>query len=118
MTKPKDTTANPALAAAQPMMEWWQKQFSQGATPMARMQLAWMQSMADAMQFEAEFLKALAESGQKISQSFEGEPPQTPAEMQERYQQLIKEVTDAQMERMQKAAELSHDFRKRLWEEI
>jgi len=118
MTKPKDTMANPALAAAEPMMEWWQKQFSQGATPMARMQLAWMQSMAEAMQFEAEFLKALAKSGQKITHSFEGEPPQTPAEMQERYQQFIKEVTDAQMERMQKAAELSHDFRKCLWEEI
>ncbi|MDI5920439.1 hypothetical protein QLQ86_06550 [Halomonas sp. LR5S13] len=118
MTKPKDTKANPALAAAQPMMEWWQKQFTQGTTPMARMQLAWMESMADAMQFEAQFLQALAESSQKIAQSFEGEAPQTPAEMQERYQQLITEVTEAQMERMQKAAELSHDFRKRLWEEI
>lgn len=118
MTKKKDIKANPALAATEPMMEWWQKQFTQGATPMARMQLAWMQSLADAMQFEAQFLQALAESGQKIAQSFEGEPPQTPAEMQERYQQLISEVTDAQMDRMKKAAELSHEFRQRLWEEI
>lgn len=118
MTKHKDTTANPALAATEPMMEWWQKQFSQGATPMARMQLAWMQSMADAMQFEAQFLQALAESGQKIAQCFDGEAPQTPAEMQECYQKLIAEVTEAQMERMKKAAELSHDFRRRVWEEI
>lgn len=118
MTKQKDTSANPALSAAEPMMEWWQKQFSHGTPPMARMQLAWMYSMAEAMEFEAQFLQALAESGQKISQSFSGDTPLTPAEMQERYQQLITEVTEAQMERMEKAAELSHEFRRRVWEEI
>ncbi|APE32338.1 hypothetical protein BOX17_16050 [Halomonas aestuarii] len=118
MSKTKDTATNPALAAAEPMMEWWQKQWSQGATPMARMQLAWMQSMAEAMQFEAELLKTLAENGQKIAQSFDGGAPQTPAEMQEHYQSLMSDLTDAHMERMKRAAELSHEFRRRIWEEI
>ncbi|MDZ7852792.1 MAG: hypothetical protein U5L98_09170 [Halomonas sp.] len=118
MTKQKDTTANPALTAAEPMMEWWQSQFTQGTTPMTRMQLAWMQSMADTMQFEAQFLRALAESGQKMAESMSGDTPQTPAEMQERYQQLISDLTEAQMERMKKATELSNDFRRRVWEEV
>lgn len=118
MTKQDHTANNPALAAAEPMMEWWQKQWSQGATPIARMQLAWMQSMAEAMQFEAELLKSLAESGQKIAQSLDGEAPKTPAEMQEHYQTLMSELTGVHMERMKKAAELSHEFRRRVWEEI
>lgn len=118
MTQHEDTATNPALAAAEPMMEWWQKQWSQGVTPMARMQLAWMESMAEAMEFEAQFLKTLADSGQKIAQSFDGDTPQTQAEMQQRYQALISELTDAQMDRMKKAAELSHEFRRRVWEEI
>ncbi|TDO13924.1 MULTISPECIES: hypothetical protein [Halomonas] len=114
----QDTTANPTLAATQSMMEWWQKQFSQGTTPMTRIQLAWMQSIAEAMQLEAQFLLTLAESGLKIAKCLEGEAPRTPAEMQECYQKLINEVTEAQMERMKQAAELSHDFRRRVWEEI
>ncbi|MGM0537368.1 MAG: hypothetical protein ACQEUN_02115 [Pseudomonadota bacterium] len=118
MTKQKDTTANPALAATAPVMEWWQKQLAQGATPMTRMQLAWMQSMAEAMEHEAQFLQALAESGQKIAKCFEGEAPQTPAEMQACYQKLVTEVTEAQMERMKQAADISHEFRRRVWEEI
>ncbi|MDR9439227.1 MAG: hypothetical protein RI841_06995 [Halomonas sp.] len=118
MTKQKDTTANPAMAATEPMMEWWQKQLTQGIRPMTRMQLAWMHSMAETMQFEAQFLQAIAESGQKIAQSFEGDTPQTPAEMQERYQQLISDITEAQMERMKRATEISHDFRRCVWEEI
>lgn len=118
MSQHDDTATNPALAAAEPMMEWWQKQWSQGVAPMARMQLVWMQSMAEAMQFEAQFLQTLAESGQQIAQAFEGAPPQNPAEMQQRYQALLSDLTDAQMDRMKKAAELSHDFRRRIWEEI
>ncbi|MGM0983967.1 MAG: hypothetical protein ACQEXG_11160 [Pseudomonadota bacterium] len=118
MTNRKDTKSNPAMSATEPMMEWWKNQFTQGATPMTRMQLAWMQSMADTMQFEAQFLRALAESGQKMAESFSGDTPQTPAEMQERYQQLVSELTEAQMERMKKATELSNDFRRRVWEEV
>lgn len=118
MTRQDETTPRPPLAATEPLMAWWQQQWQQGMTPMTRMQLAWLQGMAEAMQFEAEFLRTLAESGQRIARSFEGEPPQSPAEMQERYQALIAELTDAQMERMKKVAELSHDFRRRVWEEL
>ncbi|SEK29066.1 hypothetical protein [Halomonas daqiaonensis] len=118
MSNQKDSKTNPAMSATEPMMEWWQKQFTQGATPMTRMQLAWMQSIADTMQFEAQFLRTLAESGQRIAQTLGGDTPQTPAEMQERYQKLISEVTEAQMERMKKATELSNDFRRRVWEEV
>jgi hypothetical protein len=119
MTASKKSTANPAVAATKPMMEWWQAQWQQNAAPMARMQLAWMESIADAMKFEAQFLQAIADSNQRMANCFQGEDaPCTPEEFRASYQQLIQDVTDAQMERLQKATDLSMEFRKQIWEEI
>ncbi|WP_372610036.1 hypothetical protein [Halomonas sp.] len=119
MATHKSSTANPAPAATQPMMEWWQTQWRRNAVPMARVQLAWMESIAEAMYFEAQVLKAIAESNQRLAGCFQGEDaPCTPQEFQASYQQLIQDVTDAQMERLQKATELSMDFRRQVWEEI
>ncbi|MEQ5802224.1 hypothetical protein [Halomonas sp. H10-9-1] len=103
---------------ANPMLEWWQQQWTKGATPMARTQLAWMENLAEALQFEAQFLKAIAESGERMAQCLNGEQPTTPKEVQACYEQLVKEVGNAQMKRLEQASQLTHDFRKRLWEEI
>jgi hypothetical protein len=101
------------------MFEWWQEQWAQNANPIARMQLAWMESLTQAMQFEAEFLAAMAENSLKLANCFQGEDaPSTPAEMHRCYQALAKHATEAHMERMEKATTLSHDFRKLIWEEI
>ncbi|MBS9405578.1 hypothetical protein KG088_18440 [Halomonas sp. TRM85114] len=108
----------PPISPAQPF-EWWQEQWAQNANPLARMQLAWMESLTQAMQFEAEFLAAMAENSLKLASCFQGEEaPNTPAEMHRCYQKLLKHASDAHMERMEKATTLSHDFRKRIWEEI
>lgn len=118
MSTRKTQISNPALAATQPMVEWWQAQWQSNA-PMARIQLAWMESLAEAMKFEAQFLKTVAESNQRMADCFQGgDSPCTPEDFRESYQQLIQEVSDAHMERMQKATELSRDFRKQIWEEI
>lgn len=111
-------THNPTIASNQ-MFEWWQEQWAQNANPIARMQLAWMESLTQTMQFEAEFLAAMAENGVKMANCFHGEEaPSNPAEMHRCYQKLVKHATDAHMERMEKATTLSHDFRKRIWEEL
>ncbi|MBE0487833.1 MAG: hypothetical protein IBX53_02045 [Halomonas sp.] len=103
---------------ANPMLAWWQEQWMKGANPMAQMQAAWMESLADAMKFEAQFLMAIAETGQEMTECLHNEKPATAEEVQACYQKLVKQVTDAQHTRMEHAAQLSHDFRKRLWEEI
>ncbi len=109
---------NPTIPSTQ-MFEWWQEQWTQNANPIARMQLAWLESLTQAMQFEAEFLAAMAENGVKMASCFQGEDaPSTPSEMHRCYQRLVQHATDAHMERMEKTAALSHDFRKRVWEEI
>lgn len=104
---------------ATPMFEWWQEQWAQNTNPVAHLQLAWMESLVQVMQVEAEFLAAMAENSLKMANCFQGEEaPSTPAEMHRCYQKLVKHATDAHMERMEKATTLSHDFRKRIWEEI
>ncbi|MFP4137999.1 MAG: hypothetical protein ACOC0M_01085 [Halomonas sp.] len=101
-----------------PMFELWQQQWMKGTTPMAKAQLAWMESFAEALQFEAQFLKAIAESGERMAKCFNGEQPTTPEEVQACYEKLVKEVGDAQMKRLEQATQLTQDFRQRLWEEI
>ncbi len=109
---------DPGMLNANPMLAWWQQQLAKGGNPMARMQLAWIESLADAMQFEAQFLKAIAESGEQIAKCFDGEQPRTPEEVQECYQKMVQQISDAQMKRVEHATQLTHDFRKRIWEEI
>jgi hypothetical protein len=107
------------LSATEPVFDWWRQQWLQGANPMARLQLAWMESLAEVLQFEAQYLKAIAESSQKMGDCFTGEEaPSTPGELHECYQKLVQDVTDAQMKRLEKANELSEDFRRRVWEEL
>lgn len=101
-----------------PMLEWWQQQWMQGTHPMARMQLAWMESLAETMQFEAQFLMAVAESGERMAKCFDVSQPATPEEVQAAYHALVKEVNDAHMKRLERVAQLTEDFRERLWEEI
>ncbi len=106
------------MSGANPMLEWWQQQWLKGGNPMARMQVAWMESMAEAMKFEAEFLKAIAESGEQLAKCFDEDGPSNQEELQECYQKLVTSVTDAQKKRMEQSAQLSHDFRAKIWEEI
>nr|WP_298248616.1 hypothetical protein [uncultured Halomonas sp.] len=101
-----------------PISEWWQQQWPKGVNPMVRLQQAWMENLAEALQFEAEFLMAIAQSGERIARTFDGPQPTTPAEMQAYYEALVKEMSDAQMKSLEQASRLSHDFRKRLWEKI
>ncbi|MGE4532237.1 hypothetical protein [Halomonas sp.] len=105
-------------AFTNPMFDWWQQQWMKGANPMAKAQLAWMESLAEALQFEAQFVRAIAESGERMARCFDGEQPTTSEEVQACYEKLVKEVGDAQMKRLEQATQLTHDFRKRLWEEI
>lgn len=119
MSKTQSEDANNFTIPSIPMFEWWQEQWAQNANPIARMQLAWMESLTQAMQLEAEFLAAMAENGVKMANCFYGEEaPSTPGDMHRHYQKLLKHATDAHMERMEKATTLSHDFRQRIWEEI
>ncbi|MBB3191855.1 hypothetical protein [Halomonas cerina] len=118
MSERKDNPLQPGMAATGPLFEWWTAQWLQGSNPVARMQLAWMESLADAMQFEAQFLQAMAKSGQRMANSFDKDNPEAAADMQARYQEMMEEITDAHMKRLQKAADLSHEFRRRVWEEI
>ncbi|EWG98864.1 hypothetical protein [Halomonas sp. BC04] len=71
MTTKKTAPSPTPLEATQPIMEWWAEQWMQGAKPMTRMQLAWMENLSEIMQQEARFLSALAESSQRIAKCYD-----------------------------------------------
>lgn len=122
------TTALPegALGVSQPMVDWWLHHYLDSATPVARMQLAWMESLGDAMQLEAEFLSACAASGEKMARCLtDGQTLKDPAAIGEFYRDIVSDVADAHMSRLhahmsslKKVSELSQEFREQLWEEI
>lgn len=108
-------TPIPAPMPGAPLVAWWAQQ----CWPLTRVQLAWMESIANAMEVEAHYLKALAESGEHLGRSMTGEEaPTTPADVQAHYQKLVERVTHAHIHRLGRVAELSEEFRNRIWEEI
>ncbi|EPC04310.1 hypothetical protein L861_03040 [Litchfieldella anticariensis FP35 = DSM 16096] len=113
------SASEPVLEASQPVIEWWMQHWMDAATPMARMQLAWMETVSDAMHHEAEFLMACASSSERMAKCFmEQESLKNPAMLGECYNDMVKEVANAHLSRMGKVAELSSEFRQKLWEEI
>ncbi|MFG6136948.1 MULTISPECIES: hypothetical protein [Halomonas] len=116
MTQSTGETTSALPPASDAMLQWWTQQLTQGTTPLARMQFAWLESLAEAMQFEAECLRALAESGERMAGCYSGEAH--PHELHECYQRLMQDVAQVHWQRLEKVAELSEDFRQRIWEEI
>lgn len=106
-----------AFDVSNPMLEWWAQQWMHSATPMSRLQLAWIENLAQLMQQEAKFLSALAESSRQLSQCYETHKGD-PSKLNACYQEIANEVADQQMERLKQVATLSHDIRKRIWEEL
>ncbi|WP_346798127.1 hypothetical protein R5M92_04375 [Halomonas sp. Bachu 37] len=119
MATPKVTTLSPAFSTTQPIAAWWSQQWLQSTLPLTRMQLVWMENLAQTMQMEAQFMQALMESSEKISQCFWNHQGNTSAaEVTECYQEVVQSLTEAHMERLERVTELTQDFRRSLWEEI
>lgn len=109
----------PFLEASQPMLLWWGEQWLKSAVPIAKLHLAWLESVTEAMQIEAAFFQAMAESGEKLTQCFSySGGNHSPAALNSCYHEIMQTLTDAHFQRLEKVAELSHEFRQCLWEEI
>ncbi|GEK71832.1 MULTISPECIES: hypothetical protein [Halomonas] len=116
MTQSTGDTPHVFPPASEAMLQWWNPQLIQGPMPLVRMQFAWLESLAEAMQFEAKCLRALAESGERMAGCYREEAD--PQALQACYQRLMQDVARTHWQRLEKVTELSEDFRKRLWEEI
>ncbi|MGY4876783.1 hypothetical protein ACLUEY_02735 [Vreelandella aquamarina] len=114
------SSLNPWLDATQPMLMWWTEQSAHCMKPITSFHMAWLEGFSQAMQAEMEFLQALTESQEKIARCIinTSATPGSELKMANCYQEVIQTLTNANMERLQKAAELTHEFRKSLWEEL
>lgn len=105
--------------ASQPMFDWWTHHWMDASHPLVRMQQAWMESVLETFQVEAEFLAACAVSGEKMSKCFsDPDTLRDPTLLSSCYHEVAKDMTDAHISRLGKVADLPKDFRQRLWEEI
>lgn len=108
------------LDATQPMLAWWTEQSTYCMKPITSFHMAWLEGFSQAMQAELEFLQALTESHEKIVRCIIDTPatPDSDLKMANCYQEIIQTLTNANMDRLKKASELAHEFRKSLWEEL
>lgn len=118
-----DPAANASLAviaqASQPIFAWWMHHWMDASHPMARLQCAWMESILEAMQAEAEFLNACAISNAKVwSCLAEANYLPGAAALHNCYHEAAADIVDAHLTRLGRVTELPEDFRQRLWEEI
>lgn len=109
----------PWIDDAQPMQAWWHQYCLLSTMPMVRLQIAWLENVTQAMQMEAQLFQALAKSSEKLTLCLTDNPHHcNAAEFTEHYQEMVKTLTDANMERLTKVSQLSHEFRRSLWEEL
>lgn len=114
-------TAWPASVAqaSQPVFDWWMHHWMDASHPLARLQSAWMESVVEAIEVEAEFLNACMLSNAKVwSYLADTRSLEDCASLHSVYHEVAKDITDAHMARLGKVAELPKDFKQRLWEEI
>ncbi|GHC27349.1 hypothetical protein [Aidingimonas halophila] len=121
MTSDKSTpfVAHELFATSEPLVNLWLKHCMDPATPVLKLQLAWLESVSDAVRFEADFLTACADSsGKLVNCMMNPTTYRDPEQLGECYQQAWQQVTEAGVTQMSHATELSREFRERLWEEI
>lgn len=119
MAYPEKISSNPVAEASQPILLCWHEQWLKSSLPLAKIHLAWLENVAQSMEMEAQFFQAMAESSEKLNQCFakNGGLPQH-NDLNQYYQDMIQTLTDAHLQRIENVAQLSHEFRRCLWEEI
>lgn len=105
--------------ASQPVFDWWMHHWMDASHPLARLQRAWMESVLEAIEVEAEFLNVCALSNAKVWNCLaDARSLSDTASLPGCYHEAAKDIADAHMARLGKVAELPEDFKQRLWEEI
>lgn len=110
----------PWFAATQPMLVWWAEQNSYCMKPIASFHMACLEGFSQAMQAELEFLQAITESHEKIARCIinTSVTPGSDLKMANCYQEVMQTLTNANMDRLKIASELTHELRQFLWEEL
>ncbi len=108
-----------ASSGPYPLAAWWMHQWLANTAPLIKFQVAYLETLSDAMQHEAEFIKVLAESGDKLARcAQQPDVHQGPSGLAACYQDVAGSMADATLRRFTKVSELSHDFRERIWDEL
>lgn len=105
--------------ASQPMQAWWQQYCLVSMMPLVRLQVTWLENITQAIQMETQLFQAIAKSSEKLTLCLtDNDYSCDAAKLTEHYQEMVKTLTDANIERLAKVSQLSHEFRRCLWEEI
>ncbi|HDZ49119.1 hypothetical protein LCGC14_0293720 [marine sediment metagenome] len=119
MANNKKIASNPVIDVSQPILLWWNEHWLKSSLPLAKIHLVWLENVAQTMEMEALFFQAMAESSEKLNQCLakNGGLPRND-DLNQCYQEMVQTLTDAHLQRIENVAQLSHEFRRCLWEGI
>ncbi|MBD3894276.1 hypothetical protein IEI94_00225 [Halomonas sp. ML-15] len=107
------------MSSLTPLTQLWLAQWQEAGAPAARLQLQWLKTMDQIIESEAAFMLACLDANLRINECLldpdrlAGKNP-----LNDCYQDIMNDVTEASLARLNKVSELSHDFRQQLWEEL
>lgn len=97
----------------------WYQQWAETSNSAAKLQCIWLETLNDAFRHEMDFLATIAPVSNKLSLCMLGlNGPLTPESMASCYHQIAGDMTEATLNRMRNASELSEDFKERIWCEL
>ncbi|APX93155.1 hypothetical protein BWR19_09550 [Halomonas sp. 1513] len=105
--------------ATTPLQQLWLEQWLDANAPAARLQLQWLKAMDKIIESEAEFMLACLNANLRIGECMlDPDRLRSGDTLGDCYQEIMNDVTEASLTRLNKVTELSHDFRQQLWEEL
>lgn len=112
-------TAHSPTYPLTPLTQLWLAQCLEASAPVSRLQLSWLKTMDDIVECEVDFMFICMNSCIRMSECLlKPGALHDKASLESCYQDILSDVTEASFARFDKVAELSHEFRQQLWEEI
>ena len=112
-------TPHPPSLPLTPLPQLWLEQWLDASAPATRLQLQWLRAMDQIIESEATFMLACLNANLRIGECMlDPERLRSESALGDCYQEIMNEVTEASLARLNKVTELSHEFRQQLWEEL
>ncbi|MDR5905956.1 hypothetical protein [Franzmannia qiaohouensis] len=112
-------TTKHSSSATAPLTQLWLEQWQATNAPAARVQLQWLKAMNQIIESEATFMLACLNANLRIGECMlDPDRLRSDTALNDCYEEIMNEVAEASLARLDKVTELSHEFRRQLWEEL
>ncbi len=100
------------------MLAYWVPEWPNDAMPLLKFHDAMLNTVAKIIEGETEFMLACFSANMRLAECFMSPIQSSSAGLTTCYQDILGEMHEASVTRMNRVASLSEEFRQQLWEEV